>query len=57
MDHDYLKAFLHASIELLSACDFLDQFLNDDPILVVRVTRCDLNVKVATEDNTLHDRA
>ena len=57
MDHDYLKAFLHASIELLSACDFLDQFLNDDPILVVSVTRCDLNVKVATEDNTLHDRA
>ncbi len=55
MDDDNFEAFLDLSIELLSARNFLYQFLNDNSVLTVGVTRGDLNMIVAAEYDALHN--
>ena len=57
MNDDNFEAFLNSRIKLLSTRNFFNQLLNDYAVLAIGITRSDLDVEVAAENDTFDDGA
>jgi hypothetical protein len=53
MDNYHLKAFLRLLLQLLTSRNFLDEFLDNHSVVVIRLTRGHLNVEIAAENHAI----
>ena len=57
MNDDNFEAFLNSRIKLLSTRNFFYQLLNDYAVLAIGITRSDLDVEIAAENDAFDNRA